>query len=88
MPFVFDVKLIQQQSTYVVVAIAFMTSYCALNNFHARDRLMKANSRYWLVVDFMDEKMSAQIMFEDSVTIKIYSFHLESLAELTFIIKE
>ena len=88
MPFVSDVRLIQQQSTYVAVVIAFVRNYCGPNNFHAIDKLMKANSQYWLVVDFKDEKMSAQTKFEDSVTIKIYFYHLESLVELTFIVKE
>lgn len=46
MPFVSDVRLIQQQSTYVAVVIAFVRNYCGPNNFHAIDKLMKANSQY------------------------------------------
>ena len=87
MPSFTDVKLVQQQSTCVVIVIAFVTNYCVPSSSHATNKLMKVNSLYWLVVDFEGEKMSAQTKFEDSVATKIYFYHLESLAVLTFIIK-
>lgn len=76
MPSFTDVKLVQQQSTCVVIVIAFVTNYCAPSSFHAANKLMKVNSLNWLVVDFEDEKMSAQTKFEDFATTKIYFYHL------------